>query len=297
MPALDQDVTSFLEHSPRLSANTGLAYRRDLRIAASYLRNQGLNDWTRVDAGHVRALLAWRHRLGASSRSLQRLLSSLRALYRYLNEQGRARDNPATGIRAPRAARHLPNTLDVDAVAALLKFDCGDILDVRDLAMLELLYSSGLRVSELTGLDLYDLDLNERLVQVTGKGNKQRRVPVGRVAIEAIRAWLKRRPELVAGSQPALFVSRRGTRISVRSVQQRLARWGRRQGLDMHVHPHMLRHSFASHLLESCGDLRAVQELLGHADISTTQVYTHLDFQHLSRTYDQAHPRARHKTK
>ena len=239
--------------------------------------------------------MAERHRQGIGGRSLQRNLSAIRAFFRYLQAAGEVEHNPAEGIRAPKAPRNLPRVLDVDQARQLLATDAEDPLTARDQAMFELFYSSGLRLSELTGLNTEAVDFNDRLVTVTGKGGKMRAVPVGQYALGALREWLKIRPALVGPGEAALFVSRRGGRISGRNVQQRLRAWALRQGLAHPVHPHMLRHSFASHLLESSGDLRAVQELLGHADIAATQVYTHLDFQHLARVYDQAHPRARQK--
>jgi integrase/recombinase XerC len=196
-------------------------------------------------------------------------------------------------VPPPTAPRHLPSTLDADQVASLLAISGDDFLTLRDRAMLELFYSSGLRLAELVGLDLVDVDTADRTVRVTGKGSKTRLVPVGRQALAALRDWLTVRPEVATGGEQALFLSRNGRRISHRSVQARVNHWARRQGAPTGVHPHMLRHSFATHLLESSGDLRAVQEMLGHASLSTTQVYTHLDFQHLAHVYDQAHPRAR----
>jgi integrase/recombinase XerC len=291
-------VTRFRAHLERergLSRRTAEAYWRDLGTLARYRRERGLGDWPSLDGEHLRGYAAWRHRQGAGGRTVQRALSAARAFYRYLQREGVVAGNPALGIAAPRSPRPLPRPLDVDRVAALLDFPGSDPLGVRDLAILELFYSSGLRLSELTGLDLQELDLREGLVAVTGKGRKRRVVPVGRRAREALERWLAVRQGLAPAGATALFVTRGGGRLSPRAVQRLVARRARGQHLDVEVHPHMLRHSFASHLLESSGDLRAVQELLGHADISTTQVYTHLDFQHLARVYDQAHPRARRK--
>jgi integrase/recombinase XerC len=203
--------------------------------------------------------------------------------------------NPAHDVRAPKAARRLPHTLDADQMARLLAIPAGDSLTARDRAIMELLYSSGLRLAELVNLDVTSVDLKDRMVQVLGKGRKTRIVPVGRLAVAALKAWLKERTALVTPDQAALFVGRTGKRLGSRAVQLRVAYWARRQGLGVHVHPHLFRHSFASHLLESSGELRGVQELLGHADISSTQIYTHLDFQHLARIYDATHPRARRK--
>ena len=199
-------------------------------------------------------------------------------------------------MQAPKARKRLPETLDADQMSRLLTFRTDDTLSVRDKAIMELFYSSGLRLSELVDLDLADVDLRDRTVRVTGKGNKTRMVPIGRFAVDALVAWLKERSAIAAAGEDALFVSQRGGRLLQRAVQVRIDRWAKLQGLGVHLHPHMFRHSFATHLLESSQDLRAVQELLGHANISTTQVYTHLDFQHLAKIYDQAHPRARRKT-
>jgi integrase/recombinase XerC len=203
--------------------------------------------------------------------------------------------NPAHDVRAPKAAKRLPNTLDPDQMARLLEIPPGDSFVTRDRAIMELLYSSGLRLAELVSLDMGSLDLADGMVRVLGKGQKARIVPVGSVAVEVLKKWLQERAALAKPDEAALFVGRGGKRLGPRAVQTRVAQWARRQGLSMHVYPHLFRHSFASHLLESSGELRGVQELLGHADISTTQIYTHLDFQHLARTYDKAHPRARRK--
>jgi integrase/recombinase XerC len=217
----------------------------------------------------------------------------VRTFFASLLRAGLAAGNPAVHVQAPKPPRRLPATLDADQMATLLKAEPADALEARDAAILELFYSSGLRLSELTGLDIGDVDLDDRTVRVLGKGSKARIVPLGRVADAALRRWLVVRGEALRVEERALFVSRRGTRLSPRSVQARIDVWARRRGMPVRVHPHMLRHSFASHLLESSGDLRAVQELLGHASLSTTQVYTHLDFQHLAHIYDKAHPRAR----
>ncbi len=293
---LDRWLDRFVHHlsdERNLSPKTCEGYRRDLVRFGEFLSQHANLNLARIDAGHVRAFVAWRHRRGVGGRTIQRGLSALRTFFRFLLREGKVGANPAAGIGAPKSARRLPTLLDVDQVAGLLDIDDGSPLAVRDRAMLELIYSSGLRLAELVGLDLGDVDLNEGLVAVTGKGRKRRIVPVGGHARAAVERWLNQRPELVKGSAKALFVSARGARLSPRAVQSRFERWARLKGVDARVHPHLLRHSFASHLLESSGDLRAVQELLGHADISTTQVYTHLDFQHLAKVYDKAHPRAR----
>jgi len=299
MPSpLDADIERFLGHlrdERNLSPHTRAGYGRDLRAAAAFFAARGAGAWDRLSIHDVRALVAERHRAGLSGRSLQRLLAALRALYHWLAREGRAPQNPALGVRAPKVRRKLPETLDVDQAARLLDFDGKDPLVVRDRALLELLYSSGLRLAEVAGLDLQDLDLRDGTVRVIGKGRKTRVVPVGRLAREALGAWLRVRAGLAAAEETAVFTGRGGRRLGPRAVQQRVRRRALQQGLEVPLHPHMLRHSFASHLLESSGDLRAVQELLGHADIGTTQIYTHLDFQHLARVYDQAHPRARRK--
>lgn len=292
---LDSWLTRFVEHlhgERGLSPRTCESYRRDLRRFGEFLEQQSIVDLSSVDAAHIRGFAAWRHRRGVGGRSIQRELSAVRTFFRYLLREGAARANPAVGVAAPKAARKLPAVLDPDRVAAFLELDGDTPLVVRDRAILELVYSSGLRLSELVQLDLSDLDLKEGLVAVTGKGRKRRIVPVGRQARQAVERWLETRPQLARESSRALFVSARGERLGPRAVQSRFERWARLKGLDARVHPHVLRHSFASHVLESSGDLRAVQELLGHADISTTQVYTHLDFQHLAKVYDRSHPRA-----
>lgn len=289
-------VDAWLEHlalQRRMSANTVASYRRDLNRAATFLNGEGLTDWAAVKPFHIRALVGQAHADGLGPRSLARMLAAIRGLYRWLAREGRCDADPAAGISAPKSGRKLPNALDIETVSALLDGADSDPLAVRDHAMFELFYSSGLRLAELVGLDQHDLDLVDATVTVTGKGNKQRMLPVGRQAIAAIRGWLKLRPQLAAGDETALFVSKRGNRISRRSVQARLELLTKQRGLPQRVHPHQLRHSFATHMLESSSDLRAVQELLGHANIATTQIYTHLDFQHLAKVYDGAHPRAR----
>jgi len=292
-----QRIEQFLHHldiERRLSPHTLSGYRRDLEQARRFFADQRIAAWRDVTAHHLRALIAACHRAGSGGRSLQRLLSALRSFYRYLLRERAASANPAVGIRAPKAPRRLPKTLDVDQAARLLDWDSAEPLAIRDRAIMELLYSSGLRLSELLHLELADLDLKDATVRVTGKGRKVRVVPVGRHARDALRVWLRIRNTLPTES-PALFLSRRGTQLSPRAVQQRLQQWGGKRGLPGRLHPHMLRHSCASHVLESSSDLRAVQELLGHADIATTQIYTHLDFQHLAKVYDSTHPRARKK--
>jgi len=292
-------IETYLERlrvQQRLSPKTLLAYRRDLGQLQQFLTQSEILDWGQVDPRTLRGYVADRHRQGLGSRSLQRELSAIRGFFDALIREGIMAQNPAQGIRAPKAKKSLPDVMDVDAMVGLLQAPPEDPQEVRDLAMWELFYSSGLRLSELVALDLQDLDFREStLVVREGKGQKTRHVPIGRFARDAIENWLKVRATWPGASLPAVFTSRRGVRISPRSVQSRLARWQLKQGGAMTVHPHMLRHSFASHLLESSGDLRAIQELLGHANLSTTQVYTHLDYQHLAKVYDQAHPRAKRK--
>jgi integrase/recombinase XerC len=297
--ALEGGVTRFLRSlrdERRLSPHTESAYARDLESLIAYCDAQGIAAWAGLDTQHVRNFAAQCHRRGLAPRSVQRRLSAVRSLFRYLMREGELARDPAADVQAPRARKRLPVTLDADTMARLLEFRADDRLGLRDKAIMELLYSSGLRLAELLGLDLTDLDLRDRTVRVLGKGRKARIVPVGRQAATALSRWLAERAALAAVGDTAVFVGVNGRRLGPRIVQRRIAQWARRQGLPEHVHPHMFRHSFASHLRESSGDLRAVQELLGHANISTTQVYTHLDFQHLARIYDAAHPRARRKS-
>ena len=290
-----QAFLDYLHYERRLSPRTLTGYRDDIGEFLAWLRQAGIHDSTRCDTQHVRSYAAMRHRQGLSPKSLQRHLSSIRAWFRYLLRERRVGFNPAEGVRAPKVPRRLPHTLDADQVARLVELPGDAPLDLRDRAIMELFYSSGLRLAELAALNTADLHGGDGLLQITGKGNKTRRVPVGRYAREAIEQWLGARAQLAGSGEPALFVSLRGTRLSRRAIESRLSRRAIERGMPSNVHPHMLRHSFASHLLESSGDLRAVQELLCHDDTSTTQIYTHLDFQHLAQVYDQAHPRARKK--
>ncbi len=285
-----------LAQERRGSAHTVAAYRRDLGELAAFCGRRECTRWADLDEPGVRAFAAGAHAAGLGPRSIQRRLSAVRGFYGYLLREGAAARNPATGVRAPKLRRVLPATLDADGMGRLLAFRTDDTLAVRDKAIMELFYSSGLRLAELAGLDLSALDLADRTVRVLGKGAKTRIVPVGRFAVEALRCWLGERAALAAPGESALFLGRGGRRLSMRAVQLRVAGWARRQGIEVHVHPHLFRHSFATHLLESSRDLRGVQELLGHADIGTTQIYTHLDFQHLAQVYDGAHPRARRRT-
>lgn len=292
------ELESFIGHlrnERQLSPRTLDAYRHDLDSLCRFLTEHQVSDWNAVDTALLRLYIASRHQSGLSGRSLQRELSAVRSLYRYLLRERRCRHNPALDLRAPKSPRKLPRALDADLAAQLLnKGDEDDWLAVRDHAMLELLYSSGLRLSELATLNMDRLDLEAGEVRVIGKGDKTRILPVGRMARQALRSWFKVRPMVNDPAQP-MFVSMQGRRLTPRAIQLRVRRYGA-EHIGQHLHPHMLRHSFASHLLESSGDLRAVQELLGHADISTTQVYTHLDFQHLAEVYDSAHPRAKRRS-
>jgi integrase/recombinase XerC len=288
-------IDLFLGTLQHLSEHTRKSYQRDLVVLLEFVNTQEINQWNELDGRQIRSFVAWRHRQGIGGRSLQRNLSATRAFYRYLIGEGVAQHNPAEGVQAPKSPKKLPKLLDVDQAAQLLEIDDKDPLAIRDKAILELMYSSGLRLSELVMLNIDSLDLADAMVTVVGKGKKTRAVPIGEQARKAIKQWLKIRDNMANDEEFAVFVSQRGNRISRRSIQQRLKLWAKKQGITNLVNPHMLRHSFASHLLESSGDLRAVQELLGHADISTTQVYTHLDFQHLANVYDDAHPRARKK--
>ncbi len=288
------DIAQFLDHlhtQRRVSAHTLAAYRRDLDALQALAVQHVGGDPRALRGEHLRGFLAAEHKRGLSPKSLQRRLSACRSFYRWLLAEGRLASDPTAGVRAPRAPRKLPQVLDVDEAVKLVELAPDQPLGVRDRALLELFYSSGLRLSELCTLRWRDLDLAEGLVHVLGKGGKQRLVPVGSHARAALAQW---QSESGGVADAPVFPGRNGA-ITPRAVQLRLRQLGRRQGLIKHVHPHMLRHSFASHLLESSGDLRGVQELLGHADIATTQIYTHLDFQHLANVYDAAHPRAKRR--
>lgn len=291
-----QAIAEFIASLAGASPHTQAAYARDLAQFRAYCARAAAAPGLLLDAQLLRGYIAAQHRAGRSSRSIARGLSALRAYFDYLCARGRAQANPAKEVHAPKGARRLPKVLDVDQTGKLLDRAPQGVLEIRDLAMWELTYSCGLRVSELAGVELPALDLAGGELRVLGKGRKERLVPVGRVAVAAVRAWLKERALLAKDDEQALFVGRQGRRLTPRMIQRRLKDWACKQGMDRDLHPHMLRHSFASHLLESSGDLRAVQELLGHSDIRTTQVYTHLDFQHLAKVYDAAHPRARRKS-
>ncbi|HUF82321.1 MAG TPA: tyrosine recombinase XerC [Burkholderiales bacterium] len=295
-PATESLLLGYLSHlsnERRLSPHTVGNYGRDIRALASLAGPSALS---RLGVHEIRRFVAQLHARGLDGRSLARMLSAWRGFYHYLARDHGYSTNPCLGIRAPRAAKKLPKALSPDEAARLMQLDGEGLLVARDKAILELFYSSGLRLSELTGLAVQDLNLRDATVQVTGKGSKTRIVPVGRHALDALKAWLTRRDAVVPPGERALFVAKGGARMSGSSVQRRVAHWARKFGLSGRVHPHVLRHSFASHVLQSSGDLRAVQEMLGHASISTTQVYTHLDFQHLAKAYDAAHPRAKRKS-
>jgi integrase/recombinase XerC len=284
-----------LEFERRLSPLTCENYRRDLKTLAAWCEKSGVGSWGDLNSEHVRAYSASCFRKGLSARSIQRRLSASRTFFRYLMREKKVEKNPITSVSAPKGKKRLPGNLDADRMARLLAIPGDGAIIDRDRAILELLYSSGLRLAELVDLDIGDVDMHDATVHVTGKGNKDRVVPVGRQALKALRQWSITRSDLADADEKAMFVSNRGTRISSRSVQARVKHWAKKQGIDANVYPHLFRHSFATHVLESSHDLRGVQELLGHANISTTQVYTHLDFQHLAQIYDQTHPRARKK--
>ncbi len=295
MTRLQEEMDRFLgrqKRERRLSDNSREAYRRDLQKLHGYACAQAIDDWDSLTVHDVRSFLGGLRQKGLSGRSIQRLLSACRAFYQYLLKNGSASINPFIGVRAPKSPGRLPAILSVDELGGLLDERDDSVLAVRDHAMLELFYSTGMRLSELASLDVDSIDFDERRIPVTGKGNKQRIVLVGSKAAAAVADWLGKRSRLASETERALFVNARGRRLGVRGIQYRLDRWAKARGLGRRLHPHMLRHSFASHLLESSGDLRAVQEIMGHADIATTQIYTHLDFQHLAQVYDRAHPRA-----
>jgi len=292
-----------LQYQRRLSKHTLSNYQRDLNVFAEYCETvyvDEIQDWSDILGAHIRQYISKRHQQGLAASSLQRNLSSIRSFFNYLLKLNIIKKNPATGISAPRSGRHLPNVLDVDQANRLMEINTNDdAYAIRDKAILELFYSAGLRLSELVELNLNDYQSAASKVRVVGKGNKQRDIPVGKQAKKALALWLSHREglKITKGSEQALFIGQQGKRISPRTIQKRMSDWAIKQGIDLHVHPHMLRHSFASHILESSGDLRAVQELLGHSDISTTQIYTHLDFQHLAEVYDKAHPRSKKSAK
>jgi integrase/recombinase XerC len=294
-----QERTAFIEFlrsEKQLSIHTQTNYQRDLQKFADYCQKFSLSSLAEIRSHHVRQMVAQLHRQGLGGKSLSRWLSAMRSFFEFAIRKEWVKINPADAIQAPKSPKKLPKTLDVDQTAQFVSVEGDSVLALRDRALLELIYSSGLRLAEVVGLNLADVDLRDQMVTVLGKGNKQRILPIGTHAIAALKEWLvQRKLFLKDEAEPAIFISQRGTRITHRAVQMRMQQLSVKQGMDTPVHPHMLRHSFASHMLESSGDLRLVQEMLGHANISTTQIYTHLDFQHLAKVYDSAHPRAQRK--
>jgi integrase/recombinase XerC len=298
---MQADATAFLEnffsqlkYEKRASENTLKNYQRDLKRLTLFCDKNNIQHWQNIQQSDIRNHIATRHRQGLAASSLHRELSAIRSFFKFLQKQKIITNNPVQHIQAPKGQKKLPKTLDVDQITGFLEAGADSLLEIRDLAIFELFYSSGLRLSELTALNLGSIDLNDKTLLVSqGKGGKSRLLPTGSKAISALKNWLPLRQQITPENEPALFVSNKGQRLSQRSVQLRLANWCKKKGLSQHIHPHMLRHSFASHLLESSQDLRAIQELLGHSNISTTQIYTHLDFQHLAEIYDKTHPRAK----
>jgi len=289
--AVDLFIES-LAFERRASSHTCAAYRRDLTATSEFMARRGYKRWIDVSTSDVRSLVAHRHRQGRAPAGIARVLASLRSFYTWLIRRGQANDNPAVDVRAPKSEQRLPETIDVDDLAAALDQPPANAIEIRDHALVELFYSTGMRLAEAIGLDQNDVELQSGQARVIGKGNQERLVPVGARACTALSAWLEIRQDWCVSDEPALFISNRGRRLARASVAQRLTRWATKHGLPVHLHPHKLRHSFATHVLESSGDLRAVQKMLGHARISTTQIYTHLDFSRLAAIYDQAHPRA-----
>lgn len=286
-------LSSYLDHlafERGLSKHTRENYARDIGLLISLTEHKPLEE---LSTAHIRRFIATLHGRGMSGKSIARQLSAWRGFFNYLSQRHGFSHNPCTGMRAPKSPKSLPQALSTDQAIQLVSIEGDDPLTLRDRAILELFYSSGLRLAELVSMNIDALDTVNGTATVTGKASKTRIVPVGSHASEAIRKWLAARVAIAAADEPALFVNHRGKRISARAVQYRMKEWAIKQGISSDVHPHMLRHSFATHVLQSSGDLRAVQEMLGHANISTTQVYTHLDFQHLAKTYDAAHPRAK----
>ena len=291
-----QQYLDYLAYNKRYSPHTINAYARDMQRLIETLEDQGHGTWADAQADTIRDAMVTARKTHLAPKSIQRILSSWRSFFTYLLQQNLVKLNPVDGIRAPKSPRKLPNSLDPDQISQVLNatITSDDPMALRDKAMLELTYSCGLRLAELASLNIFDIDLTDASLIVTGKGNKTRQLPIGRQAIVALKSWLQQRGQLKCYDANALFINHRGMRMGVRGIQMRMANMAAAHG--QHIHPHMLRHSFASHLLQSSGDLRAVQELLGHSNISTTQVYTHLDYQHLAKVYDKAHPRAQEKT-
>ncbi|OOR97002.1 tyrosine recombinase XerC [Haemophilus paracuniculus] len=282
----------YLRIEKQASPHTISNYQRQLQAVCLLLKKANIASWQEVDSSVVRWLLSESHKQKLSAKSIGLRLVVLRQWFAYLVRCEQIAVNPAVGIKAPKVGKHLPKNIEAEEIDKLLKIESNDPLALRDLAMMELMYSSGLRLSELQNLDLNDMDLTAREVRLLGKGNKQRIVPIGSKALQAIENWLAARTTFQPQDN-AVFLNKFGKRLSHRSIQLAMQKWGQKQALDVHLHPHKLRHSFATHMLEASQDLRAVQELLGHSSLATTQIYTHLDFQHLAKVYDQAHPRAR----
>ena len=295
----EQLLVEFLEQltvEKRASSHTVSSYQRDIKRLQNYCTDKTIQQWSALTQSDIRAHIATRHRQGMGSSSLQRELSAIRSFYSFLLKNRCADNNPAQHVKAPKQVKKLPKTLDVDQINGLLEAGTSSVLEVRAVAMFELFYSSGLRLSELAALNIEDIDLHDQSLLVrSGKGGKARLLPIGAKAISALNHWLLQRLKHISLLETAVFITTRGKRLGQRSIELRLALWCKKKGIAEHIHPHMLRHSFASHLLEASQDLRAVQELLGHSNISTTQIYTHLDFQHLAAVYDNAHPRAKKK--
>lgn len=289
------DYIKLLRQQHRLAAISIENYAHDLQLATLFYRQKQISKWSQVDIKQARSYSGYLRQKGYASSSISRHLSALRNFFHYLMQQDIVQLNPFSSIRAPKADKKLPKTVTVDDIAQLLSAISTDTVGRRDRAIMELFYSCGLRLAELAQLDVKQLELVEAQIAVIGKGNKERIVPIGRYAIEAIQLWLEQREKWAKAGEVALFVNQKGSRLTPRGIQYRMDYWAKKLGLGQHLHPHMLRHSFATHVLESSGDLRAVQEMLGHADIATTQIYTHLDFQHLAKVYDKAHPRAKSK--
>jgi len=300
MNSLQKPIDEYLNH---LASQRGLSpitiknYQRNLAEFVTLLTSKQLTDWSSLESDHVRLMIKQLNQKGIKARSIATKLSALRSFLEYLVQSEVLTFNPAKGISAPKLDKPLPKNISVDEAFQLLDINEDDPLSIRDQAMMELMYSSGLRLSELVGINLKDIKLRENEIIVLGKGSKQRLLPITDKAVKTIKSWLKVRTDFCDAGEVALFTSKLKKRISVRSVQARMEKWGLQQNLPSHLNPHKLRHSFATHMLESSGNLRAVQTLLGHADLSTTQVYTHLDFQHLAEVYDKAHPRSKRKKK
>ena len=292
-----QQYLDVLRIERQLSPHTLAAYQRDIQKLLVFCETKNVLLWQGLNTHLIRQFSASMHAQGINPKSIQRILSSGRGLSNHLIKNNQLISNPFDDVKAPKAQKRLPKTLSVDQITNLVEIDLNNPLSYRDKAVLELFYSSGLRLTELCNLDLNDLSIGEQLIRVTGKGNKTRDLPIGRHALKALQEWILIRNDFPLKDYQAVFVSQHGRRINPRTIQQRIKYWAKKQGIEINVSPHMLRHSFASHLLESSGELRSVQELLGHANISTTQIYTHLDFQHLAQVYDDAHPRAKKTTK